>query len=159
LSDPCVNFVFEEGGPHAGSRLVGVWTKLWRRTLEGRGSVRGVKLRAGAVRAFVNDSAFRFVNRIVPLSSVFGPDVGELERAVLGPHEDDEGFAALERWLIARRLRAGNGQLELAIALVDRIAAARDITSVERLASVAGLGQRALQRLFREHVGASPKWV
>src|SRR5262245_20631769 len=43
LSDPCVNIVFEEGGPHAGSRIVGVWTRLWRRTLEEKGRVRGVK--------------------------------------------------------------------------------------------------------------------
>jgi AraC-like DNA-binding protein len=159
LSDPCVNFVFEDGGPHAGSRLVGVWTKLWRRTLEGKGRVRGVKLRAGAMRAFVGEPAFRFSNRIVPLAAVFGPEVTKLERAVLGPGEDDEGFGALEKWLMTRRLHTGDGQVELAVALVDRIADDPEITTVDRLAGVAGLGPRALQRLFREHVGASPKWV
>lgn len=159
LSDPCVNFVFEEGGPHAGSRLVGVWTRLWRRTLEGRGRVRGVKLRAGGVSAFTDEPAFRFANRIVPLGSVFGPDAARLERAVLDPQGDADGFAALEKWLLARRLRANDAHVALAIALVDRIAADPEITTVERLASVAGIGPRALQRLFREHVGASPKWV
>jgi AraC-like DNA-binding protein len=159
LSDPCVNFVFEEGGLHAGSRLVGVWTKLWRRTLEGKGRVRGVKLRAGAVRAFVSEPAFRFANRIVPLASVFGPEVAALERSVLGPRGDDEGFAAFEKWLVSRRLRTDEGSIDLAVALVRRIAADAEITFVDRLARVAGLGPRALQRLFREHVGASPKWV
>jgi AraC-like DNA-binding protein len=159
LSDPCVNFVFEEGGVHAGSRLVGVWTRLWRRTLEGKGRVRGVKLRAGAVRAFVDEPAFRFANRIVPLGSVFGAGVRELERAVLGPEDDAEAFAIFEQWLISRRVRSGAEQVALAVTLVDRIASEADITSVDRLAVVAGLGPRALQRLFREHVGASPKWV
>ena len=80
---------------------MGVWTHLWRRTLEGRGRVRGVKLRAGAVRAFVSTPAFRFSNRIVPLASVFGASVAKLERAVLAPEDDDEAFGLLEAWLRA----------------------------------------------------------
>ncbi len=40
-----------------------------------------------------------------------------------------------------------------------RIAKDSDITTVEKLAAIAGLGPRSLQRLFREFVGASPKWV
>jgi AraC-like DNA-binding protein len=158
LSDPCVNFVFEEGGPHAGSRIVGVWTRLWRRTLEGKGYVRGVKLRAGAVRAFVHFPAVRLANRIVPLGEVFGPEVTRLERAILEPEDDAEAFAAYEAWLVARRGPA-DPQIQLAVALVDRIAKEPGITTVERLAAVAGLGPRSLQRLFREYVGASPKWV
>jgi AraC-like DNA-binding protein len=159
LADPCVNFAFEEGGTHAGSRLVGVWTHLWRRTLEGKGYVRGVKLRAGAVRAFVSVPAHRFSNRIVPLASVFGAGVAKLERAVLAPEDEDEAFGVLEAWLREERLPSEDGQVGLAVALVDRIAKDAEITTVERLAKVAGVGPRALQRLFREHVGASPKWV
>jgi AraC-like DNA-binding protein len=159
LSDPCVNIVFEEGGVHAGNRIVGVWTHLWRRTLEGKGRVRGVKLRAGAVRAFMNEQAFRFSNRIVPLGSVFGRGVAKLERAVLDPEDDAEGFGALEAWLLAHRRHADDAQVQLAVALVDRIAEQPEITTVDRLAAVAGIGPRAVQRLFREHVGASPKWV
>jgi AraC-like DNA-binding protein len=158
LSDPCVNLVFERGGAHAGARLVGVWTKLWRRTLEDRGLVRGAKLRAGAVRAFVDVPAHRLANRIVPLASLFGPDVARLQSAILGPDDDREALARFEDWLRAVR-RAEDSQVQLAVALVDRIAADPEITTVERLATAAGLGPRALQRLFREHVGASPKWV
>jgi AraC-like DNA-binding protein len=159
LSDPCVNFVFESGGAHAGSRIVGVWTHLWRRTLEGEGHVRGVKLRAGAVRALVDMPAYRLANRIVRLSSVFGSEAARLERAVLEPPGDDDAFAALRAWLVERRISAGEGQVQLAVALVDRIARDSEITTVERLATVAGLDRRSLQRLFREYVGASPKWV
>src|SRR5262249_9460037 len=79
--------------------------------------------------------------------------------AVLGPEDDAEAFAIFEQWLTSRRLRSGADQVALAVALVDRIAREADITTVDRLAAVAGLGPRALQRLFREHVGASPKWV
>jgi len=150
LSDPCANFVFEDS---AGSRLVGVWTRLWKRTLAGKGRVRGVKLRAGALRAFVDTPAFRFTNRIIPLHTLFDMD----QLAVIEPESDEEGFAALEDWLSARRL--DDPHVSLAIALVDRIVSDAEITTVERLAEVGGLGPRALQRLFREYVGATPKWV
>lgn len=156
LGDPCVHIVLEDGGPHAGSRLVGVWTKLWRRTLEGRGQVRGVKVRAGAVRAFVRAPASRLTNRIVPLRSMF-EDAHELEP--LASADDDEAFAALTTWLRARRSSADRASVSLAVALVERIVEDAAIRSVERLSAVAGLGPRALQRLFRDHVGASPKWV
>jgi AraC-like DNA-binding protein len=43
--------------------------------------------------------------------------------------------------------------------IVERIAADRTINKVEDLAPSTGLGIRALQRLFREYVGISPKWV
>lgn len=155
VGDPCVNLVCEQGGAHAGSRVVGVWTRLWRRELRDRGRVRGVKLRAGAVRAFVPAPAFRFSNRITTLLSIFD-DAETLEQAVLAPDDDAEGFAAFEQWLRAHR---SSVDTSVAVQIVERIAADPEITTVERLADVAGFGPRALQRLFREHVGASPKWV
>jgi AraC-like DNA-binding protein len=155
VGDPCVNLVCEQGGAHAGSRVVGVWTRLWRLELRDRGRVRGVKLRAGAVRAFVPAPAVRLSNRITPLLSIFD-DASALEQAVLAPDDDAEAFAAFEPWLRAHR---SSVDTSVAVQIVERIAADPEITTVERLADVAGFGPRALQRLFREHVGASPKWV
>ena len=43
--------------------------------------------------------------------------------------------------------------------IVDRIAADRTINRVDELATQLGMGERALQRLFGEYVGVSPKWV
>jgi AraC-like DNA-binding protein len=159
LGDPCVHVVFEAGGAHAGSRLVGVWTHLWRRTLEGKGRVRGVKVRAGAARAFLDAPARRFTNRITPLREVFGAEVAALERAVLDPRGDDEAFGVFADWLRARRRRAVERDVQLAVAIVDRVAADPEITTVARLAAVAGVHPRVLERLFHEHVGASPKAV
>jgi AraC-like DNA-binding protein len=158
LSDPCVHFSFESGDSTPGGRVVGVWTRLWRRKLTGNGCVRGVKLRAGALRAFVDVPAFRFANRIVPLGEVCGERGLALERTILGTDDDDEAFGALEAWLRAER-REPPPELELAVAVARRIAQEGSIRSVEELSRATGLGPRALQRLFRDHVGASPKWV
>jgi AraC-like DNA-binding protein len=173
LGDPCVNLVFEQGGAHAGSRVVGVWTRLWRRTLEGAGRVRGVKLRAGAVRAFLDVPAVHLANRIAPLQSFFGAPVDQLERdalapeaelaglkrQLLDPEDDGRAFDAFASWLRKRRLADDRGDISLAVALVDRITAEPEITTVQELSEIAGMGVRPLQRLFRSHVGASPKWV
>jgi len=159
LSDPSVNFVFERAGSQAGSRVVGVWTKLWERTLEGRGFVRGAKLHPGALRAFTGTAAHELSNRIVELSHVFGREIGGLERAVLEPEDDGAGFGAIEEWLSAGRRRSDQEPISLAVAIVRRITRDPEITTVQRLADVAGLSRRHLQRLFRDHVGASPKWV
>jgi AraC-like DNA-binding protein len=103
--------------------------------------------------------AFRFSNRINPLSAVFGEDVTDLERAVLVPEQDDEAFAVFQAWLRKQRIASEAAPVSLATALIDRISKDPKITTAERLAAVSGLGLRALQRLFREYVGASPKWV
>lgn len=156
-----VHLAFESGaGPGAAgsSRVVGVWTRLWRRSLEGAGQVRAVKLRPGAVGAFLPGPAWRWSNKITPLREVFG-DLSSLERSILEPPEEPDAFAHFEAWLRAHHRPDTDGQRSLAIAVAARIPRETELTRVESLADIAGLGVRELQRLFRDHVGASPKHV
>ncbi|MEM6996908.1 MAG: helix-turn-helix domain-containing protein [Myxococcota bacterium] len=158
LGDPCVHIVFERGPSGDASRVVGVWTRLWRRTLEGRGRVRGVKLRAGGVRAFIDLPATQLANRIMPLRDVFD-GVEALHAAVLGPTNDEEAFGALEAWLRARPLPGDADAIEAAIEVVEHVARDPELTTAAQLAAWANRTPRALQRMFRDYVGASPKWV
>ncbi len=158
LANPSANLVFERSTAGEDRRLVGVWTRLWRRTLADRGTVRGARLRPGALGAFVDRPAVALANRIVPLDELFGPGVAAVATAVLAPEDDAPALAALAAWLRAIR-RPPSSQGSLATAIAQRIADDLSITTVERLAEVSGLGPRSLERLFREHVGASPKWV
>ena len=156
LADPCVNVAFERGG----SRVVGVSRRLWRRELAGAGRIRAVKLRAGAARALWPDLVVAHLSdRVVPLHDLVPGDPEGTESEVLGPGDEAEGLAALAGWLEVRVTLPPEPRVALAVALVDHIAADPGMTSVGALARAAGLGPRALQRLFREHVGASPKWV
>jgi AraC-like DNA-binding protein len=156
LSDPCAHIAFEGGDRGPESRFVGVWTRLWRRTLVGRGYVRAAKLRPGALRAFVSRPAVSLVNRIVPLGELVGAEAAGLEAPILELPEE-EALLALAEWLRSRR--ASTRTSALAVDLVERIMKDATIVRVEDLARVAGYGPRALQRLFRDEVGASPKWV
>jgi AraC-like DNA-binding protein len=54
---------------------------------------------------------------------------------------------------------APDDTIDLVHGIVDRIANDRDINRVDELAAQLNLGERALQRLFNEYVGVSPKWV
>lgn len=158
LGDPSVHFAFEEGESQPGNRLVGVWTELWRRKLEGRGSVRAVKLRSGAIRAFTELPAFQFTNRILPLDVIFAGETPALERGVLAPEQDELAFARLGNALRARRLPAST-EVALAVEVAESVANDPTIATVAQLARASGLRARALQRLFRSHIGASPKWL
>lgn len=151
LGDPCVHIVFE--GEDA--RLVGVWTELWTRRLEGRGRVRALKFRPGAARALIPEELGAYRNQRVPLSYLF-PRVEALRDAVLGATTDARGVAVLAEW--AQRERRSDPLVSEAVGLVELLRA-EAIGRVDELSRRSGLSVRRLQRLFRSHVGASPKWV
>lgn len=158
LGDPCMHIAFEQCLDFVEARLVGVWTKLWRRTLRDRGFVRAVKLRTGAALEWWDAPATTFTNRITPLDVVIGPAAFTLRELVLEPGRDEDGLAALSEWLRAHRRAHRSSGRQLVIALAERVRSQPELTRAEELAGVAGMGLRALQHLFRTHVGASPKW-
>lgn len=154
LADPCVNIAFEGDE----SRVVGVWTRTWTRTLEGRGFVRAAKLAAGAAGAFLDVDAGPLANRITPLADV--ADAGDaLRRRVLGPDDPEAGCAALAAWLAARRRDPAPDGVATAMAAWRLAARAPSVRTVDALARAVGVSPRQLQRVFRRHVGGSPKWL
>lgn len=167
LGDPSVHFVFEDQGPMAGARIVGVWTRRWERVLEDRGRVWGIKLRPGAVRAFLPQSAHRYSNQIVAILKVF-PDTDPQQRSrwsdlahkIEQSKSHRDAFAILSNWLHAqRRSPASATDMQDSILAVQHIYDDHGLLSVEQLSDTTARSRRSLQRLFREHVGATPKWV
>ncbi|HHO49417.1 MAG TPA: helix-turn-helix domain-containing protein [Deltaproteobacteria bacterium] len=150
IGDPAIHLCFEAGT----GRIVGVWTHLWIRTLEGRGRVRAVKLRPGAARAFLPGPASAYSDRITPLEQVFDA-TRALIASVLEPTEE-RAFGALAAWLRAQR--RDDEDVARAVKLVASLRGS-GLNRVDALARRAGLSVRSLQRLFRDHVGASPKQV
>lgn len=155
VADPCITIAFEKGA----SRIVGPWTKKWSRTLEGSGRIRAAKLSVGAARAVLDAPAHRFTDRVLPLESVLGEVAIALEREVLTPTRDAEGFEAIERWILERRASRTSDGVRRAVALCEEIARDATLLRVEHLVMRAGLSVRAIQVLFREHVGVTPKWM
>lgn len=155
LTDPCVSVVLEAGQ----SRVVGVSTRLFRRELRERGLMRAVKLRAGAARALLGDVPLvSLSDRRVPFAELLGAAPEALEAQVLGEADDTRALAALEAWLHARLRRPLDPKVTLAAGLVERATREPELRTVDALARAGGLTVRPLQRLFRDYVGASPKW-
>ncbi|HET7843807.1 MAG TPA: helix-turn-helix domain-containing protein [Xanthomonadales bacterium] len=154
LQHPSVHFVFEEGV----SRVVGVMTKRFETVLRGRGRVFGVKFRPGGFRPWLGRAVATITDRRIDPADVFGPAVAPLEHAIAAC--DDE-LAMIEHAtaFLCARMPPPDATVERVAALAAAVASNRAITRVEHLRALAGLDTRALQRLFRDYVGVSPKWV
>jgi AraC-like DNA-binding protein len=154
LPYPCVNMVI---GTHRPG-VHGVCTTRFVAELRGEGWVVGTKFRPGAFRPFVAFSMCELTDRELAVTHVFAPHGRALERDVHQARTDAERVTRVEAFLRsrlppmdARALDAGR--------VVDRAQTDSTITTVGELAHRSGLGVRALERLFREYVGVSPKWV
>jgi AraC-like DNA-binding protein len=140
------------------SEVVGVMRGRFSTTLEGAGRVIGTKFRPGAFRAFVDQPVVAFSDRRWPLRTVFGTAAGSFDAEALAHDEDTAAIAVIESFL--RSLRpAFTAPMELAGRITARIAEDRRITKVDQLVDEFAMNTRQLQRLFREHVGVTPKWV
>jgi AraC-like DNA-binding protein len=154
LPYPNVNVVFDA----CGTGVFGVMTGASEHVLSGSGKVLGLRFRAGAFRAFLGRPVHAITDQVLPLSGVFPWDDAEAERAVLGA-PDDVAMVATANALLAMRLPDADPQVERIARILAMVESAPGLTQVEDLAAGAGIGVRALQQLFSDYVGVSPKWV
>jgi len=136
------------------SRVMGVVSGRHTRVLEGSGRVFGIKLRPGAFRPILGRAVSTITDRQLPLRDFFGT----LEEEILATLDDRERIVIAETHL-REQLPAHDPKIDEVNRIMDLILADREITKVEHLVQHSGAGTRTLQRLFREYVGVSPKWV
>ncbi|TLS42056.1 AraC family transcriptional regulator [Streptomyces montanus] len=158
---PSVNVTFqwnEDEGPPFGE-VTGVALGLFTRKLTGRGRVCGAKFWPGGFRPFVPEAPVsRWTGRVLPVQDVFAQATGDTARTVVSHTDDHDRIAALDAFLLSLT-PAPDPQADLAMDLVDRIRANRDVRRVGDFADAEGIPVRALQRLFSTYVGVSPKWI
>ncbi|MFK7988285.1 MAG: helix-turn-helix domain-containing protein [Sandaracinaceae bacterium] len=152
LGDPAVHIVAEAGA----SRVVGVWTRRWVRRLEGRGLVRAAKLRPGAVGALFDGPAIALTDQLNAFGPTWGTDAEAFERRILQPRDDEEAFVFLADW-IRRRRRPDPRGMQRAIEVCASLGEPDVWAGASALAARSGMEVRTMQRMFRAHVGASPK--
>ena len=154
LPSPCIHLVFDAGK----TAVFGVMTGSFEYTLKNSGRVLGVRFRPGAFRSFLGQPVQSITNRELPLSSLFHCDDVEAERSVLEA-PDDAGMVAAASAVIRRALPPPDAEIERIGAIMQAVQQHADITRVQLLADVTGISVRRLQILFKEYVGATPKWV
>ena len=154
LQHPSVHLVFEDDG----SRIVGVMTKRFETVLRGRGRVFGVKFRPGGFRPWLGRAVATITDRRIAPVDVFGSAIARLDAAIAAASDELAMIEHATSFLLART-PSPDANVARVAAIAASIMADRAITRVEHLVAATGLDLRALQRLFREYVGASPKWV
>jgi AraC-like DNA-binding protein len=141
VTHPSFNMVFEPAAP----MIHGVFTGRFRRELTGSGRVIATKFRPGGFHPFHPVPAHTLTDRAIPISDVFGRfaprTIEEIEAGLRAHGPEDDPRVAEIVGLHAAMLRDPG------------------ITRVEDLCALAGCSTRTLQRVFREYVGVTPKWV
>ena len=154
LPYPCVNLVIEQDQ----SRVYGVETGKFARLLENTGRVFGIKFKPGAFYPFVKAPVSQLTNSSISFRDAFGVDSTALEEAILSQEDEREMVVHAESFL-RERLPERDKNVGVINEIVDYIIAHREITKVDDFVSQLHLNKRTLQRLFRQYVGVSPKWV
>ncbi|MDX6743658.1 helix-turn-helix domain-containing protein [Actinocorallia sp. A-T 12471] len=155
LSHPNVHLVFEPEGAF----VYGVDRGVFVRHLTGAGHVLGVKFLPGGFRALYGGPIAELADRRVAAAEIFGASVDAVNTAIQGRSDIADMVADAEGFLVPLLPDAPDPQAGRAAELVARFTAEPSLFRVDDAADAAGLSVRALQRLFSDYVGASPKWV
>jgi AraC-like DNA-binding protein len=154
LPYPNAHLVFETGA----CAIHGVVRGAFERGIAGAGRTFGVRFRPGGLRPLLDRPMAALSDRTLAIDAVFKITAAQAEQRVLGESDDAAMIIAAEAIVlpVLPEPDPRTAQVERVLAC----AAANDgPASVAALCAQAELGERALQRLFAEYVGVSPKWV
>jgi AraC-like DNA-binding protein len=154
LPYPNAHLVFDLGR----TAIHGPVTGAFKRTVEGAGRVFGVRFKPGGLRPFIGMPLNKLRDTTMPVDTILGMSGAEAEQQVLSQKTDDDMVAVAESILLSR-LPPPDPRAILASHAVEAAAAALGPVSVAALEERTGIEERSLQRLFRDYVGVSPKWV
>jgi AraC-like DNA-binding protein len=154
LPFPCVNMVVE---PQK-SGIFGVVTSKFTHRLEGKSAVFGIKFRPGAFYPFYQQAVSELTDTYLPITTVFGVAGREYETAILAQDNDSERIAIAESFL-RTRLPQEDETITVINQIIDCIRTQPTITKVDDMLYRIPMSKRTLQRIFRQYVGVSPKWV
>jgi AraC-like DNA-binding protein len=154
LPSPSAQLVLEAGQ----ARVHGVGTERYVNRLRDAGAILGVAFRPAGFRPFAGAPLATLTDRVVPASAVLGSGVDALAGRLAPPGDVTARVEAVLAF-IRRRLPPPDPAVAAVNRVVDEIVADHSLVRVDEVARRAGTGVRTLQRLFREYVGVSPKWV
>jgi AraC-like DNA-binding protein len=118
----------------------------------------GIKFRPGGFYPFLKQPIVQLTDTSISFRDAFGVDGTALERAILAT-EDKAALIQLVEDFLFQHLPEQDQTVAQINRIVDCVSADRTITRVDDIADRMNLNKRTLQRLFRQYVGVSPKWV
>lgn len=155
LSHPNQHVVIEPGGTTA---IFGAVTGVFEHVVQGTGRAFGTKFWPGAFRPFFGRPVSALTDTHLPVETAFARSSDELAAEFAGLN-DPVGMAERMEAMFLDALPEPDEKARLARQVVQFAEAHLDVVSVAALAEAFGMSVRALQRLFDEYVGVTPKWV
>lgn len=138
--------------------LIGVVRGVEERVLRGQGQAFGIRLRVGGLRPFLGQPVASLTGRTVSPALLTGCEAAVLESRILTKDGHQTMIEAAEM-LLRPSLPQVDPNVDLVCSVVAEIRRAGGRARAETLAKGFGIGLRAMQRLFHDYVGVSPKWV
>ncbi|MCW7461405.1 AraC family transcriptional regulator [Leptospira limi] len=155
LPYPSVHIVFEKRN----SIVYGVQQKKFTISLSGKGSVFGIKFKPGGFYPVYLDKIAKLTNKRIPFISLFNlkEDI-KMEAKLCKTTDDKSKIELFESWIQNKSLKK-ESEIEDLNHMIDAIKSNNSILSVEQISKAHSIQIRTLQRLFREYIGVSPKWI
>lgn len=154
LPSPAVQLVVENG--HC--RVHGVLRGKFTHTLSDHGDIFGITFRPAGFHALAMRSLADLTDRVLAGSEIFGAAADRLAHRIAA-ETDTEGRRAIAEAFVRERHTEPTDTAVLLNEIVDDIRIDRTIVRVDDLVHRFGIGKRNLQKLFRHHIGVTPKWV
>ncbi|TGL62759.1 helix-turn-helix domain-containing protein [Leptospira sarikeiensis] len=154
LPHPSVHLVFEKEN----TKIFGVVSGRFSQTLKEEGFVFGIKFRPGAFFPFYKRSLSEITDKTIRIEEVFGVPTKPLEDEVFSLQSESELVQFAENFLYDR-LPEEDETITWINELTEKVSNDRNILKVEDLVKISGSSIRALQRVFNQYVGVSPKWI
>jgi AraC-like DNA-binding protein len=155
LSHPNQHVVIEAGGT---TGIFGAASGVFEHVVVGTGRVFGTKFWPGAFRPFFGRAVSALTDTHLPLETVFTRSSEDLTREFV-ELTDPTGMAERLETMLLAQLPKVDEKATLARQIVKYAENNIEMISVVRLAETFGVGVRALQRLFDDYIGVTPKWV
>ncbi len=115
----------------------------------------GVRFRPGGLAAFTRQPIHEFANQVIDLHNGLGSEAESLEYQLYDAHDFDRQAALLDRFFLARWHPTEAHRITFHLA--GQIAAACGEVNIQQLSAEAGYSIRTVDRLFRQHLGLTPR--
>ncbi len=155
LPSPCVHLVFDRGK----TAIFGVMRGAFEYRQTGQSRALGVRFRPGGFRGLLGAPLTSITDRTIPLGAIYESTSDTAAEASVLDADGDDGMMQAAESILRTRIPPPDKNVDFVHGVVERVATDRTITRVDALAKALGWGERALQRLFSDYVGVSPKWV
>lgn len=151
LPDPNMHLVI---GPE-GIKVMGPVSKQYRYQMAGQGKIVGVKFNVGVLAQLLPMAMHTAVDKEFTLKEVFNIDLSSQALSQLS----DQSIVEFLSQQLLNFVDEPTPSLQQVQDLVKMIQNEQDMTQVSVLAEKAGTSIRNIQRLFKQYIGLSPKWL